>query len=42
MYARSRLDRCFRDVHVVPQHAVVGPANFSLVGRSFLGLGLGR
>ncbi|MGH2588141.1 MAG: acyl-CoA dehydrogenase family protein [Dehalococcoidia bacterium] len=41
MYAGSRLDRCFRDAHMVTQHAVVGPANFALAGRWFLGLGLG-
>jgi alkylation response protein AidB-like acyl-CoA dehydrogenase len=40
MYATSRLDRCFRDVHMVTQHAVVAPANFALGGRFFLGQGL--
>ena len=42
IYALSRLERCFRDVHIVPQHAVVGPNVFANVGRSFLGRGLGR
>ena len=42
IYERSRIERCFRDVHMMPQHAVVGPAVFGLVGRFFLGLGLGR
>jgi len=41
IYARSRIERCFRDVHVVGQHAVVSPAGVTLAGRYFLGLGLG-
>lgn len=42
VYESSRLERCFRDVHMVPQHAVVGQNVFANVGRSLLGLGLGR
>jgi alkylation response protein AidB-like acyl-CoA dehydrogenase len=38
IYATSRLERCFRDVHMVSQHGVVGPTNFVLAGRQFLGL----
>ena len=41
IYTRSRLERCFRDVRVVQQHAVVSPAGFAMAGRWFLGLGLG-
>jgi alkylation response protein AidB-like acyl-CoA dehydrogenase len=40
IYERSRLERCFRDVHVVRQHAVVGPNGVTQAGRYFLGLGL--
>lgn len=42
VYETNRLERCFRDVHMVPQHAVVGQNVFANAGRSFLGLGLGR
>jgi len=38
IYATSRIERCFRDVHMVTQHGVVGPAGFTLAGRCFLGL----
>ncbi|MGH7072606.1 MAG: acyl-CoA dehydrogenase family protein [Stellaceae bacterium] len=38
IYATSRLERCFRDVHMVSQHAVVGPTNIIFAGRSMLGL----
>jgi alkylation response protein AidB-like acyl-CoA dehydrogenase len=38
VYARNRLDRCFRDVHMVTQHGVVGPAGYTLAGRCFLGI----
>ena len=40
IYTSSRLERCFRDVHVVQQHGVVSPAGFAMAGRCFLGLGL--
>ncbi|HEY7992543.1 MAG TPA: acyl-CoA dehydrogenase family protein [Stellaceae bacterium] len=38
IYATSRLERCFRDVHMVSQHGVVGPTNIMFAGRSMLGL----
>jgi alkylation response protein AidB-like acyl-CoA dehydrogenase len=41
VYASGRLERFFRDVHVVQQHAVVSPAAITMAGRYFLGLGLG-
>src|SRR5262249_29565584 len=40
VYTRNRLERCFRDVHVVRQHAVVSPNGVIMAGRQFLGLGL--
>ena len=36
----GRLERCFRDVHVVQQHGVVNPNGVIMAGRQFLGLGL--
>jgi alkylation response protein AidB-like acyl-CoA dehydrogenase len=42
IYATSRLDRCFRDVHMVTQHVVGGLAGFTIAGRYFMGLGLPR
>jgi alkylation response protein AidB-like acyl-CoA dehydrogenase len=38
IYAGSPLQRCFRDVHVATQHAMVAPATYELTGRLLLGL----
>ena len=40
IYTRSRLERCFRDVHVATQHVAVAPSNIEMVGQYLLGLGL--
>jgi alkylation response protein AidB-like acyl-CoA dehydrogenase len=40
IYTSSRLERCFRDVHVATQHIAVAPSNIEMVGQYFLGLGL--
>jgi indole-3-acetate monooxygenase len=40
VYTTSRLERCFRDVHVVRQHAVVSPNATINAGRHFVGLSL--
>jgi hypothetical protein len=40
-YATSKLDRCFRDIHMVTQHVVGGLAGLTISGRYFMGLGLG-
>jgi alkylation response protein AidB-like acyl-CoA dehydrogenase len=36
VYAESPLQRCFRDVHTLTQHAAVGPATLELTGRVLL------
>jgi alkylation response protein AidB-like acyl-CoA dehydrogenase len=38
IYATSPLQRCFRDVHVVTQHAMVSSSTYELTGRLLLGL----
>ena len=38
IYETSRLQRCFRDVHVATQHMMVAPATYELSGRFLLGL----
>jgi alkylation response protein AidB-like acyl-CoA dehydrogenase len=40
VYTTSRLERCFRDVHVLTQHVGVSPWQWERVGRYFLGLGI--
>jgi alkylation response protein AidB-like acyl-CoA dehydrogenase len=40
VYRTSRLERCFRDIHVVTQHVGVSPWQWERVGRHFLGLGI--
>jgi len=40
IYASSRLERCFRDVHVATQHIAVASSNIEMVGQYCLGLGL--
>ncbi len=38
IYARSPLQRCFRDIHVATQHLMVAAPTYELVGRVLLGL----
>ncbi len=37
IYASSRLERCFRDVHTATKHLTVSPSNFEMVGQYLLG-----
>ena len=38
IYRASPLQRCFRDVHVVTQHAMVAAGSLELAGRALLGV----
>ena len=38
IYQTSPLQRCFRDVHVVTQHASVAAGSLELAGRALLGV----
>jgi indole-3-acetate monooxygenase len=38
IYASSRLQRHFRDVHAATQHMVISPATYELIGRVLLGV----
>jgi alkylation response protein AidB-like acyl-CoA dehydrogenase len=40
IYETSRLERCFRDVHVVTHHHMVSASNIEMVGQHLLGFGL--
>jgi alkylation response protein AidB-like acyl-CoA dehydrogenase len=40
VYTASKLERCFRDVHVVTQHAAVGFSWYERSGQHFLGMGM--
>jgi hypothetical protein len=40
VYSSSRLEHCFRDVHMVTHHIMVSPSNIEMVGQYLLGLGL--
>ena len=40
IYTRSRLERCFRDVHIVSHHVMASPTHFEMVGQYILGRGL--
>jgi alkylation response protein AidB-like acyl-CoA dehydrogenase len=37
IYESSRLERCFRDVHMVTHHIAVAPSAFEMVGQFLLG-----
>lgn len=40
IYTTSRLQRCFRDIHVANQHINVAPSNIEMAGQYLLGFGL--
>ena len=37
MYAKSPLQRCFRDIHAVTQHYAVAAPNHEICGKILLG-----
>jgi alkylation response protein AidB-like acyl-CoA dehydrogenase len=37
VYAKSPLQRCFRDIHTASQHIMVAPRTYELFGRLRLG-----
>lgn len=37
VFEGSRLERCSRDIRMVPRHFVIGPSNFEMVGQYLLG-----
>jgi alkylation response protein AidB-like acyl-CoA dehydrogenase len=42
IYESDRIERCWRDAHVVPAHAMVSPRAYERVGRVLLGLEPGQ
>ncbi len=42
VYETSKIERCFRDVHVVTQHIAVQQSWYERTGKYFLGMGLQR
>ena len=38
LYESDRIERCWRDAHAVPAHAMVSPRSYERVGRVLLGL----
>jgi alkylation response protein AidB-like acyl-CoA dehydrogenase len=42
VYTTSKLERAFRDIHTLTQHAAVGSNNYDVAGKHFLGLGWSR
>jgi alkylation response protein AidB-like acyl-CoA dehydrogenase len=38
IYESDRIERCWRDAHVVPAHAMVSPRAYERVGKVLLGL----
>jgi alkylation response protein AidB-like acyl-CoA dehydrogenase len=40
VYALSRLERCFRNAHMITHHMLVSPMNIEMVGQYLLGGGL--
>ena len=42
VYTSSRIERCFRDVHVVSHHVNISPVSFEMVGQYLLGGPLGQ
>jgi alkylation response protein AidB-like acyl-CoA dehydrogenase len=42
VYATSKLERAFRDIHTLTQHAAVSQNSYDVAGKYFLGLGYSR
>ncbi len=41
VYKRNALERHFRDIHTVSQHAIVAPSSYELIGQSLLSVSAG-
>jgi alkylation response protein AidB-like acyl-CoA dehydrogenase len=40
VYTRSRIERCFRDVHMPSHHGIASQSHYEMVGQYLLGHGL--